>query len=135
MSSAHAITSSPPFSDIANKARAKHGNMRVELDSIPKNQFKKYDDNPNWAMTLGGEIIIQHNGIFQKRMTWVVFSLIGKNGKVLKTEEHLCEMAQVSQADIDRINRQIDWAQREVDAGRGDEIPDQQWWDATKNSA
>jgi hypothetical protein len=118
-----------PFKTIAEMLPTdEHNKRRVTMDGIPKNQMNKYDGNKNWKMTTGERVEIMNNGVHQQTMLVVEFHLIGKSGKVLKTEAHLCPMTTMSEKECFQVNTQIEMAKAMVEAGRGDEVPDEEWW-------
>lgn len=123
------LSSVRTFNSLANETPFVWGESHtVEMDTIPKDKWKKYDGNKNWAMTHGGEITVKFPNQLPKMMIEVNFHLVGKSGKILKTEKHLVPMVKVDKATVAKHNREIEAAKREVRAGRGDVIADEAWY-------
>ena len=117
------------YKKIVEMDGASPSNHVVSLDKIPKHQWQKYDGNPNWQMATEGELTVQMEGA--KPLTYIrcVFRLMGKNGRVLKTEEHFCRYKEYSPQQIQTASDRLAAAQALVDAGRGDEIADDAFWE------
>jgi len=123
------LTSRVTYKKIVEMDGASNGDRVVSLDDIPKHQWNKYDGNTNWRMTTEGEVIIQGVGIEPITYIRCVFRLIGKDGRVLKTETHFCPYKKYSPEQIQISLDRLAAAQEMVDAGRGDEIADDAFWD------
>ena len=123
------LTSQLTYKKVVEMDGASYGDHVVSLDDIPKNQWKKYDGNGNWKMTTEGEVIIQRPGIEPVTYIRCVFRLLGKEGRVLKTESHFCPYKQYSPEQIQVSLDRLAAAQALVDAGRGDEIADDAFWE------
>jgi len=123
------LSSVRTFNSLANESPCVFGESHtVEMDTIPKDKWKKYDGNKNWAMTQGSLVLHKLPGQLLKQMMEVRFHLVGKSGKILKTEEYLVPVRKLDKATVAKHNRQINSAKREVEAGRGDVIADDAWY-------
>lgn len=122
------LSSLRTFKSIAGEELPKKGNRKITLDSIPKEVWKKYDNNKNWAMEMGGPIEFHINGRYSHTMMMIHFHLIGKTGKTLKTEDHMVPMEYMDDASIEKATKEIIAARREVEAGRGEVIADDAWY-------
>jgi len=122
------LSSIRTFESIAREELPKKGNRVITLDSIPKDAWKKYDGNKNWAMEIGGPIEFHMNGRYSHTMVMIHFNLIGKTGKVLKTEDHIVPITPMDDRAIEKATKEIVSARREVEAGRGHIIPDDAWY-------
>lgn len=129
------LTSEVTYKKIVEMDGASYGDHVVVMDDIPKHQWKKYDGNRNWQMTTEGEVIIQKAGEEPITNVVCVFRLIGKDGRVLKKETHLCLYKKYSPEQIQVSRARLAAAQEAVDAGRGDEIADQAFWDKYPSNA
>jgi len=123
------LTSQVTYKKIVEMDGASNGDHVISLDDIPKHQWNKYDGNSNWRMTTEGEVIIQRAGDEPVTFIQCVFRLMGKDGRVLKTESHLCPYKKYSPEQIQVSLDRLAAAQEMVDAGRGDEIADAAFWD------
>jgi hypothetical protein len=132
---AASLTSQVSYKKVVEMDGASYGDHVVSLDDIPKNQWKKYDGNGNWKMTTEGEVIIQRPGIEPVTYIRCVFRLLGKEGRVLKTEAHFCPYKKYSPQQIQMANDRLAAAQALVDAGRGDEIADEAFWEKYPNGS
>ena len=117
------------YKKIVEMDGASNGDYVVEMNVIPKHQWNKYDGNTNWRMATEGEVIIQRAGEGPVTYIQCVFRLIGKDGRVLKTEKHFCPYKKYSPEQIQMACDRLVAAQEMVDAGRGDEIADDAFWD------
>jgi hypothetical protein len=124
----NSLSSIRTFKSIASEELPQKGNRKIVLDSIPKTAWNKYDGNTNWAMEIGGPIEFHINGRYSHTMVMIHFHLIGKSGKTLKTEDHMVPMERMDDASIEKATKEIVAARREVEAGRGDTIPDDAWY-------
>jgi hypothetical protein len=123
------LTSDVTYKKIVEMDGASYGDHVVVMDDIPKHQWNKYDGNRNWQMTTEGEAIFQRPGMEPVTNIICVFRLMGKDGRVLKKETHLCLYKKYSPEQIQIAGDRLAAAQEAVDAGRGDEIADQAFWD------
>jgi len=125
---AASLTSDVTYKKIVEMDGASYGDHVVSLDDIPKHQWNKYNGNTNWKMATEGEVIIQRAGDEPVTFIRCVFRLMGKDGRVLKTESHFCPYKKYSPEQIQVALARLAAAQEIVDAGRGDEIADDAFW-------
>jgi len=123
------LSSKLTFKQRSEMTPATAGGRVIKLDNLPKDAWRKYDNNKNWMCEFGDEVIITDIHSEEVRKFQILkYHLIGKRGKPLKTEDHMLPIVEMDEANLDKYNKQIELAQIEVDAGRGDEIPSEQWW-------
>lgn len=122
------LSSLRTFESLAREEIPQKGNRKIVLDNIPKTAWSKYDGNKNWAMEVGGPIEFHINGRYSHTMMMIHFHLIGKTGKMLKTEDHMVPIVIMDDAEVEKTTEQIVAARREVEAGRGDVIADDAWY-------
>ena len=126
---AFALTSQVSYKKIVEMEAASPGDSIVEMNGIPKHQWNKYDGNKNWKMSTEGEVVFQRAGSEPATHVVCVFRLLGKTGKVLKTETHLCPINKYSAEEIQMASARLAEAKEMVASGRGDEIADEAFWD------
>jgi len=122
------LTSELTFKQRSEMAKAVPGQQQISLDNLPRDAWRKYDNNKNWVCEIGDEVIVTVNSKPHTRLRVLKYHLIGRLGKPLKTETHLLPIVIMDDKHLNNHNTQIELAQIEVDAGRGDEIPSEQWW-------
>lgn len=122
------LTSDVTYKKIVEMDGASYGDHVVSLDDIPKHQWNKYNGNSNWKMATEGEVVFQMADREPETNIICVFRLMGKDGRVLKKETHICLYKKYSPEQIQVALARLAAAQEIVDAGRGDEIADDAFW-------